>query len=126
MKYLVDTNVIIRLITQDDPILTKKSLKIIRKIKTGKTKALITSLVIAEVIYVLTSPKLYNISREKSVLAIKIILETKNVIVEEKKIIYKALDLYNKTKLDFPDCYLIAKKEEKNFKSILSFDKKLI
>ncbi|MBD3300048.1 MAG: PIN domain-containing protein [Candidatus Moranbacteria bacterium] len=125
MKYLLDTNVIVRVITRDDESLTPKALKVFDNIQKGEQKAVIITLIIGEVLYVLTSPKLYNISREKAVLALKIILETKNIVTEEKTITLKALNLFASVSLDFPNCFLLAKKEVKSFKDILTFDKKL-
>jgi len=124
-NYLLDSNFILRIITNDNPILAKEAKNVFEKAKSGECRLIITSIVIAECLYVLTSPNLYKITREKAVLVIKIILNHKNIFVEENEIILESLNFFTDTTLDFADCYLLAKKRLQNIDDICSFDKKL-
>jgi predicted nucleic-acid-binding protein len=77
--------------------------------------------VIAEVVFVL-SGKIYKIGRN----AIKTeLIGFLNEIGSEDEIIYKALEVYAESKLDFVDCILCAY-HRLNGDEICTFDKKLI
>ncbi len=125
-NYLLDSNLIIRIITNDDLLLTTSAKQIFEKAKQGEFKLTITPMVVAECLYVLTSKNLYKISRDKAVVAMQVIFNQKNIYIQESKIIIQAIELFATTKLDFADCYLISKKEMDNFDGIYSFDKSLM
>ena len=121
-SYLIDTNILKRVITNDDPELSPKAKKVLTSASSGEYKLVITPIVLAESVYVLTSKNLYELTREKAVLALQIVMNIKNVLVDESDVVVQALEYYQNLKLDFADCYLIAKKEVRNFTGIKTFD----
>ena len=62
MEYL-DTNVLVRYLTKDDPDLAARAYEILQEVEQGTRPIFMTEAVLAEVIYVLSSKKLYNIPR---------------------------------------------------------------
>lgn len=76
--------------------------------------------VIAKVIYILKS--VYKVNRDEISDAIFEIL--KEIDIEHKNTVLKAVEIFSETNLYFVDCILIAYNQVENYK-IFSFDKKL-
>jgi predicted nucleic acid-binding protein len=60
----IDTNIIIRYLTKDDPEKAKRAYGLFQKVSRAEEEIAITEAVITEVVYVLSSKRLYNISRD--------------------------------------------------------------
>lgn len=117
----LDTNILLRHITNDHPKLSPKAKLIINKVATKRIRAHVTSLVIHEIIYVLR----YTYKVEKSIITkyLSALLSLPNLLVLDidKKILIGALDDYKKYSIDFPDC-LYARISLLNKFRMLSFD----
>lgn len=119
---ILDTNVIIRLITADDKIKQEKVAKFFERIKEGKIKAFIHDVIFAEIVFVLVSKKLYALPKKIIQAVLTPIIDLPNIKLYRKKSIKRALELFVKYDLDFEDA-LIAAYAEKGKNEILSFDK---
>jgi predicted nucleic-acid-binding protein len=115
-KIIVDTDILIRLIVNDDKTLAKKAQNLIN----GK-KVIISSIVLAETIFVLTSYYKYS---KKQLFQLKEFLEVENFYLEDKEINYNAIDMYCKNNLHFVDCWLYCKSKIEG-RTLLSLDNKL-
>lgn len=111
---LIDTNVILRYLLNDIPEQTDKAAEII----TGGAFTL--NEIIAEVVYVLV--KLYNVPRKEIKDIISPLFD--EIYIDEKDIIISALEKFSKSKFDFVDCVLLARKSILG-ENIFTFDKKL-
>jgi predicted nucleic-acid-binding protein len=120
---ILDTNVIIRFLIGDDPVDYKKSVQIFSDIDIGKIKAVILDAVLAESVYVLI--KIYKITKDKVVEKLSAIVQNKNILINDKPSMIKALIYFNQSNLDFIDCLVKAYSEYNNLE-LLSFDKKLV
>ena len=125
-NYLLDSNLILRVITGDNLVLTNLAKEVFNKAAIGGFKLTITLMIVAECVYVLSSKSLYNLNRVKVVTAMQVIFNQKNVHLDEIAIVLESLDLFSTTKLDFADCYLITKNRSLGFDGIKSFDKDLL
>jgi predicted nucleic-acid-binding protein len=125
-QYLLDSNYILRLITQDNLDNYKIARRAFDNAKNGNYKLIIILTIVAEVVYGLNSKNLYNLAREVVVKALKIVLNQKNVIIEEKETVLLALDIYRQKNIDFADCFLIAKNKINNLDGTYTFDKKIL
>ena len=112
----VDTNIIVRYFADDIPEMADVSQQILEN-----EEVFISNEVLAEVIYVMCG--IYEFSREEVVEALIGLIEFKNIFVERKFFLKKALNLFRTTKLDFVDCLLCAYSE---IDEIKTFDKKLL
>lgn len=119
---ILDTNVIIRLLTADDKIKQEKSARLFEKIKERKITAYIHDSIFAEIVYVLVSKKLYNLSKHKIQALLLPIVNLTRIKFNSKKKIKRALDLFAKYDIDFEDALIAADSESKKIE-ILSFDK---
>ena len=100
----IDTNILIRLITQDDPQMVQRAEKLIAK----KNKIYVfEDAAMMEVVFVLTGDQ-YRYSREEASESIKAVMLLQNIVFN-KGLIEDALNLYvAHPKLSFVDCYLAA------------------
>jgi len=118
----VDTDVIIRLLTSDDLKKQKASSSLFEKAEKGKLVLTALATVIADCVYVLSSPRLYNLPRSKIRDLLTTLIRIPNFKVENKQSVLNALDLYASTNLDFGDAYLIATALQSKDKTICSYD----
>lgn len=119
--YLIDTNIIIRFLTQDNEKLSEKSTQIFEKIERGEIRAKIPESVIAEIVYVIM--KIYKKDREFIVTTLKKILNLKGIINHDKTHLKNALDIFLEKNIDIVDAILLAR--SKQCLGVLSFDKDL-
>ena len=117
---IVDANVILRYLLKDNEELYKKAESMFNDILLGKKKILLLHTVIAEVVYVLQ--KLYKVDRREIAEVLKELLKIKSIKVNDREIILRALDIFEKKSLDFVDCILCAYGSKH---AILSFDKEV-
>ena len=117
-KVLLDTNVILRYLLKDHEEFFEKAKKIFDEILSGRMTAQVLQAVLAEVVYVLE--KLYRVEREEITEVLSQLLRIKRVHIKDKEIVLKALELYNKKKIDFVDALLCAYGSERD---VISFDK---
>lgn len=119
---LLDTNIILRYLLDDHPNLSVEASKIFDKIKTGLLKAHVAKYVIIEIVFVLS--KIYLIPRKEIVETISDLLKLKYIFVDNREIIYKALDIYDINNISIVDAMLACDARNLNF-DLLTFDKKL-
>jgi predicted nucleic-acid-binding protein len=121
--FFVDTNVFLRVIVRDDEEKYKLAVEFFRKIIREEIQAETSIGIIGEVVYVLGSKTLYDLTRSEINSKILPFLLLDNLLVPDKNIIISTLEYYTKSKLDFIDCYIICKvKSSENYK-VFSFDK---
>jgi len=119
MMVLIDTNIIIRILLNDNPLLFKKAKELIEK----EEKLLVLDPIVFEVFYVLEN-KIYNTPKNEAVLSVRRFLKQKKVVLENKELIELTLEKYSTNNISIPDSYLLARSELNNDK-LLTFDKKL-
>lgn len=117
----IDTNIVIRLITQDNEKMVKKAERLLSK----KNKTYVfEDAAMMEVVFVLTRGG-YDMTRKEAADGINAFLKTENIYCN-KGLIEDALNLYVKhPKLSFVDCYLAVIAELSQEKPLWTLDKKL-
>ena len=119
MRFL-DTNIIIRYLTDDDPKKADLCEKLFEQVKKGKQKLFLSDLVIAETIWILEGA--YNYPKEKLVECIQKILNTPNIEFENRDLLLNAIGLYQLENIDYIDAYNVTVMENKKIKEIYSYD----
>ncbi len=114
---IVDANVIIRYLLNDVKDLTERSAEIIEN-----SHIYIPNEIIAEVVYVLE--KVYKITREDISSSLSTLFNYPTVEVSDKSLIFEALSLYKRRKIDFVDTLLYAYFKVASYE-VLTFDEKL-
>lgn len=116
---LIDTNIIVRVLLNDNPLLFKRAKELIEK----EEEVLVLDPIVFEVFYVLEN-KIYNTPKNEAVLSVRRFLKQKKVFLENKELIELTLEKYSTNNISIPDSYLLARSELNNNK-LLTFDKKL-
>ena len=100
----VDTNIVLRWILGDDKLLTPKAEKLVDAAKPGSL--IITDVVVAEVVYVLRGT---GRDRMQTVEALEFLMRTPSFTYENEELTQDIMGLLGSTKLDYADCYLVAR-----------------
>ncbi len=122
-RVLLDTNVIVRLVTADHPEHFKEAKALFVQIENGQIEAELLDLILAEVVYVLT--KAYGHNRIDVAQVLKNLLAYEYLAVSNRAVLVAALDRFAVQAIDFADAILCAKKQIEGY-GIASFDKKVL
>jgi len=119
----LDTNVIIRYLTRDDPAQAGRASLFLQQVEAATTTVTTSEAVIVEVVYVLSSKSLYNLPRSDIRFHLTNIISLRGLRLPYKGTYLRALDLYASTNLDFVDALNVAHMERAGIKTIVSFDR---
>ena len=120
----LDTNVIVRYITQDDSRQAEKANKLIEKNLSAGKPGYITLLTLVEIVWVLDS--CYEQPKESILNVIYALLTTRQIVVERADSVYIAMKRYRSGKADFSDAVISVVAENDGCDSIVTFDKKAV
>ena len=101
----LDTNVLVRYVTQDDPVQSAKASELIESLTTA-SPGFVSLVSILELVWVLQS--CYQSAKSDVVMVLETLLRTRELTVEHAEIIWQALRRFSANKADFADC-LIAR-----------------
>jgi predicted nucleic-acid-binding protein len=119
----LDTNVLVRYITQDDPRQSKMAERAIEKAVAGGAKVLVQPIVLCELVWVLESA--YRYGKSEIIAVIEQVMRTVQFEIAEKDVIWKALEDFLGGAADFSD-YLISRANERaGAQTTLTFDRSL-
>ncbi len=116
----IDSNVILRYLTQDPPKMAEKAQKIFTQAQKGHLTLLITSLTVAEVVWVLES--FYGHSKKDVADILTHFLLCDGLEIESLELMLGSLNLYQEKNIDFADAVLASQALRKGPPSIYSFD----
>lgn len=119
----VDTNVIIRLITADDPAHTERARQFFKRVERGEVTATFPEAVLAEVVAVLSSKMLYQLPRDRIAHALTGILRLSGVRLPLKHTYIRALEVYAAMNVDFVDAVIFAYLERTGVTTVVTFDR---
>jgi predicted nucleic acid-binding protein len=115
----VDTNILVRHLTNDPPSLANKATALLE----GAEQLILPDLVMAELIYVLES--YYEHPRDEIAQSGRALLALPSIAVHDHDLLLRALELYEYAKLDFAEAYLAAAAELSGIYAVASFDRSL-
>ena len=119
----VDTNIFLRFLTNDDQVKARKCFDLFENARLGKIKLQTTESVLTEVVYILSSKKLYALSPKEIYERILPMIKIKTLKILNKKTLLRAFQLYIRYKLDIEDSILLAQMEDGRVKEIFSYDR---
>lgn len=123
MNFL-DANIILRYVTGDDPVKAKRCFELFQRVKAGEEVVTTCEAVIAEVVYVLSSSRLYNLPRDQIRARLVPILSLKGFHLAQLRLYLRALDTYvAQPQLDFEDALLIEHMTRRKATAILTYDR---
>ncbi len=122
MRFL-DTNILIRAITNDDPVKAQPSRALLYRVQAGLERLVTTESVIAEAVYVLSSPRQYHLPPVDIVTRLAPIIRLPGVTLPRKRVLLRALVLYQTyPRFDVEDALAVATMERQGVTEIVSYD----
>jgi uncharacterized protein len=118
----IDTDVIIRFLTGDDPGKQAAATALFEQVEQGLLSVQAPDTVIADAVYVLSSPRLYHIARSAIQEMLAALVRLPQFHVQNRVSVLRALDLYASTRLDFGDTLIIASMEQQGSHLLYSYD----
>jgi predicted nucleic acid-binding protein len=120
MKYLLDTNIIIRFLANDHKEHSPAAYRLFEQASRREVTLLLEPIVISECIYVMTG-KYYQVPRGKIA---SLLVHILNVVeAEDKETLVESLQYYGRHNVDFPDAYLASLAEKKHI-TVATFNRK--
>ena len=123
MRFL-DTNILLRYLTGDDPRKADACFELLQRIDSGDEEVMTSETVISEVFYVLTRGRGgYRVDRAELAERVKPIAAARGLRLPEKGVMLRALDVYKTYPfLDFEDALSVAHMESARIEEIVSYD----
>ena len=115
MSTFLDTNILLRHLLNDDPVQSPACLALIAAIENGKEIAWTTNLVVAEIVFVLSNKKTYDLPREAIRERLLHLLRLRGLKLPHKQLYERIFELYTSLPIDYIDCYhaaLLGKQKE--------------
>jgi len=116
----IDTNIVVRYITQDDPAQSRKATHLIESLS-PEAPGYITLVSLVEVVWVLEES--YSATKRQIVDVLETLLRTKELVVERAEVVAQALGLFWTSRADFSDCLIARCAQAANCEYTLTFDK---
>ncbi len=119
----LDANIFLRYFTRDDPEKAERCRELLQRVRTGEEEVTTSESVIAEVVYVLSSARLYGLDPERIRALLFPVLTLKGMQLRERRLYLQALDLYVEHHLDFEDALTVAHVQRRGIPAIVSYDR---
>lgn len=119
----LDSNVLLRHLTDDDPAAAHACFALIQAIENGEVTAWTSDLVIAEVVFVLSNKRTYNLDRETIRDLLLPLIELPGLKLPRKRLYRRVFELYTSQPLDYVDAYHVALMERRGATTVFSYDR---
>ncbi|MBN1960265.1 MAG: type II toxin-antitoxin system VapC family toxin [Deltaproteobacteria bacterium] len=119
----IDTNILVRYLTQDDPNQAKRVNKLFDIAVKNREKIHIDIVVLCELVWVLREA--YGFNKKTVVLTIEQILSAAQFSIQDRDIISQALEIYSQNNGDFADYLIGLKNRIRDCNITVTFDKAL-
>ncbi len=114
----VDTNVVVRLLTRDDPRQTARAEAFVAK------GAWVSHIVLVEVMWVLDS--VFDLPHKRLATAVDMLLNHRNLALQDPELVATALARFRRSpKLGFSDCMVLESARKAGHVPLATFDKEL-
>lgn len=97
----VDTNILLRYLTKDDPVKAERALALLLRVERGEKKIALSPLVVFETIFTLQHQ--YHQPRVQIRDTVSDILSLRGVELPDKRLFQRALELYARRSISFAD-----------------------
>lgn len=99
----LDTNVLVRYVTQDDPVQSAKASELIESLTT-LLPGFVSLVSVVELVWVLQS--CYQSAKSDVVTVLETLLRTRELTIEHAELIWQALRRFSANNVDFADCLI--------------------
>jgi predicted nucleic-acid-binding protein len=120
--YGLDTNVLIRYLLRDDPVQAEQAKAAIESAVQSGEPVVISLLTMLESEWVLRTCA--SLDKRAVISTFRMLLETRDIRIEQEETLEEALYLYDNNNTDFADCIMAARYARLGCSAMLTFDKK--
>ena len=120
----LDTNILVRYLTQDDPIQSAKAAKIVEQQLTEEKPGFVSIVAIVETVWVLE--RAYALTPLEIARAVEQILQTDVLVVENEQEVFTAVIALKNGQGSFADAVIAALGAKNGCSRTLTFDKKAL
>ena len=116
----LDTNVLVRYIMQDDAKQARLASSLVESL-TISEPGYVPLVAVVELVWVLSSS--YELGREQVVSALEVLLQTKEIQVENADVVWRAVRQYRASNGDFADCLIERSASAAGCSRTMTFDR---
>ncbi|MDP1931285.1 MAG: type II toxin-antitoxin system VapC family toxin [Gammaproteobacteria bacterium] len=117
----LDTNVLVRYLTQDDAAQAGIANEMIEKELSPQNPGVVTLVCLVEVVWVLES--CYDQDKAAIEAVLQGLLTTRQLLVENSEVAWQALKKFSQGSADFSDALIMASAEHLGCNAVMTFDK---
>ena len=118
----LDTNVVLRLLLNDDLKQRQRAVKAIQQAKVLAVRVTITLAVVLEMEWVLRSTA--KMTKPQVLSVFDLLLESYDIEIDNEKALEQALHIYANAAADFAECLFLAQYQRMGCQTMLTFDAK--
>jgi predicted nucleic-acid-binding protein len=119
----LDTNVLVRYLTQDEPAQARRAGALIERTLAKGDNFYLSVIVLCEIVWVLRGA--YRLEKKSVLLAVERILETAGFLVEDRDSVQEAVEQFRLGRGDFTDYLLGARNRAAGCSDTVTFDRSL-
>jgi predicted nucleic-acid-binding protein len=120
----LDTNILIRYLTQDDPIQSPKATEIVERRLTEQNPGFVSVVTMAEIVWVLD--RAYRLTDREIVAAVERMLQTDVLLIENEQEVFTAMTLLKQGRGSFADALIAELGSRAGCLHTLTFDEKAL
>ena len=117
----LDTNILVRYLTQDDPKQAALANHLIEETLTTEQPGFVSTVALVELAWVLESG--YQCERSRVAEVLERLLRSKTIVVEHADVAWQSTRIFGATKADFADCVIARTGHAKACDYTLTFDR---
>ena len=121
-KYFVDTNLLLRYLTDDLPEQAEQAQALFERGAKGDVILVLNTMVIAEVVWTLKS--FYGYTKKRIDKLVSNVVASRIFEIEERDILLQALENFHFFNVDFIDAYIVAWMQERGIEGIYTLNEK--
>ncbi len=118
----IDTDVIIRFLTGDDLTKQAQAAALFERVRDGQIEIAAPDTVIADAVYVLSSPRLYHLPHDHVRDLLAPLVRLPGFKLRNRRTVLRALDLYTSANIGFGDAMIVASMEQSGSQIVYSYD----
>jgi predicted nucleic-acid-binding protein len=120
----LDTNILVRYLTQDDPLQSPKATELIERRLTEEKPGFVSTVAMVETVWVLE--RAYGLTPHEIVGAVERVLQTDVLVVENEQEVFTAMIVLKEGQGSFADAMIAALGARRGCSCTLTFDRKAL
>jgi len=118
----LDTNILVRYLTQDDPVQSAKATEILERRLTPKNPGFVSVVVMVETVWVLD--RAYGLAAQKIAATVERLLQVEVLMIEDEQEVFTAMVAFKQGRASFADALIAELGARAGCTRTLTFDQK--